>query len=83
MLALIWFQTNLEKLLKSHHYILPTSRKEKLDYTQNKQKITHKNKKQLATFRLLRSKIIMKFERCGNITSLSKSVKKHRHYRQK
>ena len=42
MLALIWFQTNLEKILKSHHYIPLTSRKEKLDHTQNKQKITLK-----------------------------------------
>ena len=72
-----------KKLLKSLYYILPTCRKENLDYTQNKQKIVHKNEKQLATFQLLRSKIIMKFERSGNITRQFKSVKKHRHYRQK
>ena len=61
----------------------PHAQKRKLDYTQNKQKIMHKNEKQLATFRLLLSKIIMKFERSGNITHQSKSVKKHQHDRQK
>ena len=73
----------LGKTIKITSLHFPHIQKRKLDYTQNKQKIMHKNVKQLATFRLLQSKIILKFERNGNITRQSKSVKKHRLDRQK
>ena len=58
----------LGKAIKITSLHSPHVQKRKLDYTQNKQKIMHENEKHLAKFRLLRSKIIMKFRRSGNIT---------------
>ena len=60
----------------------PRSEKKIGLYTKQAENNAQKRKK-VATFRLLRGKIIRKFERSGNITRQSKSVKKHRHYRQK
>ena len=52
MLALIWFQTNFGKLVKSHFYILPKSRKENWTHTKQIERKAQKRKEKLAKFRL-------------------------------